>query len=193
MDQHPSPSNRVKSAPEDTSNSRSARKAALHDLGHTTWDVHEVSDGPSPLDGRRDGNDMQLHLQHQLARTRVSTLSGPYDDAELTTGKAVATNKGIDERQASRSNFPAKGSKSDACVDDRTEIPNTPTQRSSQIESNESAANIQHLTLADIARRDNTSFVIEQPRTEKVTHTPVLCVACRKQHVLSKEAHIVTW
>lgn len=196
-DRPASPSNSFKIVPEDTNSASVACSAAVCGLCHASLIVHEGSDGPSPLDGSRDGKDMQPHPEHNLTRIEAPSVSDIYDDVAVTKANAVSTNMRFIESRIGQSDPSIKAKVSDARVFDRFEVPNTPTQRSSQVVSKITASNIQDHLLEEGESLDDTSLVIEPPRLEKVTPTPtpshVLCVVCRKQHVLSKDLDTVTW
>ncbi|OAK99702.1 hypothetical protein IQ06DRAFT_348238 [Phaeosphaeriaceae sp. SRC1lsM3a] len=68
----------------------------------------------------------------------------------------------------------------------RSEIPNTPTQRSSQIKEHSPAVHAEADTLGDMQALDDASTLIEASPYEKTTFKTTLCSACLKQHVLAK-------
>lgn len=78
-------------------------------------------------------------------------------------------------------------------MSERTEIPNTPTQSSSQFDVS-SAPSPQHLQHEVDASVHDDLPSISRPAVEKVVSLTLLCSICRKQRVLAKTgSRNVTW
>jgi hypothetical protein len=81
----------------------------------------------------------------------------------------------------------------ESCLAERTEIPNTPTQRSSQFDTRNSVLKLKDDMSEENTGSDESSVSVGAERLSNIAVTAALCSVCQKQRVLVKQGHTVTW
>jgi hypothetical protein len=171
--------------------SRSTRSYSPHEnteqnVFNVVPDVYKIGEAHPRLDGCDD-----LHL-HQERAMKHSSNSCNINPAELPfSGRALdstdsyrkfsGTSKSLKESLMSN--------QSHALDLDHTEIPNTPTQRSSQLTIPSPLLNL-HGSAAEEESLPVYSILHVEPTTpERVTFGTVLCTVCHKQRLLAKSGN----
>lgn len=77
---------------------------------------------------------------------------------------------------------------------ERTEIPNTPTQRSSQLDVQSTIAESRDQTTDKVVELNSSSLPSEPSRLQAITAATTLCSWCQKQRVLARKDMVeVIW
>jgi hypothetical protein len=79
------------------------------------------------------------------------------------------------------------------CFAERTEVPNTPTQRTSQFDLPSPSPKLKGGVNAETPGLDESSTPIEPRRLATTVFTAVLCSVCQKQRVFAKKEILATW
>jgi hypothetical protein len=149
------------------------------------------------VDGVRDSRDTYPLPDRTSTRSEVSFEPVRHDDAEMAAAEAVSTDLGRNEVNTGSSDSSNTRDLLNSRIVDQSEIPNTPTQRSSQVEGDIATLHIQALISPDINRPDVKSSDRDAPQVEEITIIPmvthVLCVGCHMKHVLSNKSETATW
>ncbi|KAH7094431.1 hypothetical protein FB567DRAFT_3271 [Paraphoma chrysanthemicola] len=191
-----SPRVNSKSTSEDRGGSSPKSKAHIHDSQCRTSNVREGLVAPSPVDGVRTSRDPYPLPDHTSIRSKLSLELVRHDDAEVAATEAVSTEVGCNEVNTGCSESSNTRDLLDSRIVDKFEIPNTPTRRSSLIEGDIAKSHMQEHTSLDIDIPAVNSCDHDAPQVDEATVNPrvihVLCVGCRKQHVLSKSPETAT-
>jgi hypothetical protein len=177
--------------------SRRVQEFAEQQISNILHDAYEDDEPATFLDGCADQHkkgDVCLLKEHSdEINPKDSTSFAP---SSSLLGDAMEVEKVYNVETFSSSMSPDQPIASDPimqCFAERTEVPNTPTQRTSQFDLPSSSPKLKDGVFTEILGLNKGTTPIEPKGLANTAFTAVLCSLCQKQRVFAKKGTSATW
>jgi hypothetical protein len=177
--------------------SRRVQEFAEQQISNIIHAAYENNESTAFLDGCADQDKkgvMCLHKEHSdKFDSKESMLFAPNYGIP---GDALNVKEDSNLEIFNSSMLPNQSTASDGimpCFAERTEVPNTPTQRTSHFDLPSPSPKLKGGVNAETPGLDESSTPIEPRRLATTVFTAVLCSVCQKQRVFAKKEILATW
>jgi hypothetical protein len=152
-------------------------------------DPHKNGDAHVPADDcgdQRKSTDRHLHQELSAKRSLDGSTVTPSDEViSACSLNSADSHRRFSGASKSPNKSPISGHVNTACPE-RIEVPNTPTQRSSQLNIPSSLVDLGCDATQEVVLRGGGSPYVEPTPPTRITFATVLCNVCHKQRLLAK-------